>query len=182
MRWLRGAGRIIRGEDGRATRGIGISLDVTDQRMLEAQFQQAQKMDAVGRLAGGIAHDFNNLLTAILGYCELLLEDQAIDPARPVAALTEIQKAGTRAAGLTRQLLAFSRKQIIQPTLLDLNVVVEDMRPMLERLIGEDIVTSFKPARVPATVLADRGQIEQVIMNLAVNARDAMPSWRRVAD
>ena len=131
-------------------------------------------MEAIGRLAGGVAHDFNNLLTVILGYCELLLDD--LDPDDPRQAdIAEIQKAGTRAAGLTRQLLAFSRKQIIEPTLLDLNVVVADMRAMLGRLIGEDVkvVLGLRPELAP--VKADRGQVEQIVMNLAVNARDAMP-------
>ena len=120
VRWLSGAGRILLGEHGEPVRGVGISLDVTERRTLEEQFQQAQKMEAVGRLAGGVAHDFNNLLTVILGYCELLLDDLEPDDPRQ-ADIAEIQKAGTRAAGLTRQLLAFSRKQIIEPTLLDLN-------------------------------------------------------------
>jgi len=174
VRWLSGTGRILLGEHGEPVRGVGISLDVTERRTLEAQFQQAQKMEAVGRLAGGVAHDFNNLLTAILGYCELLLEDIGQDDPRG-ADITEIQKAGTRAAGLTRQLLAFSRKQIIEPTRLDLNAIVADIRGMLGRLIGEDvkIVVTLVPDLAP--VLADRGQVEQVVMNLAVNARDAMP-------
>jgi nitrogen-specific signal transduction histidine kinase/CheY-like chemotaxis protein len=155
-------------------RGIGISLDVTERRRLEEQFQRAQKMEAVGRLAGGVAHDFNNLLTVILGFCELLLADR--DPADPRQAdIAEIQKAGTRAAGLTRQLLAFSRKQIIEPTLLDLNVVVADMRSMLGRLIGEDVKVVLGLGPELVSVKADRGQVEQVVMNLAVNARDAMP-------
>ena len=138
VRWLSGAGRIHLGEHGEPVRGVGISLDVTERRTLEEQYQQAQKMEAIGRLAGGVAHDFNNLLTVILGYCELLLAD--LDPDDPRQAdIAEIQKAGTSAAGLTRQLLAFSRKQIIEPTLLDLNAVVTDMRAMLGRLIGEDV-------------------------------------------
>jgi PAS domain S-box-containing protein len=151
-----------------------IGRDVTERRLLEAQYQQAQKMEAVGRLAGGVAHDFNNLLTAILGYCELLLADVGQGDPR-AGDIVEIQKAGTRASGLTRQLLAFSRKQIIEPTLLDLNTIVADMRGMLGRLIGEDvkIVVSLLPNLAP--VKADRGQVEQVVMNLAVNARDAMP-------
>jgi CheY-like chemotaxis protein len=147
---------------------------VTDRLRLEEQYHQAQKMEAVGRLAGGVAHDFNNLLTAILGYCELLLEHRS-EADRDYADLTEIQKAGTRAAALTRQLLAFSRKQIIEPTLLDMNQLVTEMRPMLERLIGEDVkvVVILRPEL--ALVKADRGQLEQIVMNLAVNARDAMP-------
>jgi CheY-like chemotaxis protein len=136
-------------------------------------------MEAVGRLAGGVAHDFNNLLTAILGYCELLLSDLEPGDHRR-ADIVEIQKAGTSAAGLTRQLLAFSRKQIIEPTEFDVNEVVAGMRPMLGRLIGEDvkIVLSLRPE--PAPVKADRGQVEQIIMNLAVNARDAMPGGGRL--
>ena len=174
VRWLSGAGRILLGEHGEPVRGVGISLDVTERRTLEEQYQQAQKMEAIGRLAGGVAHDFNNLLTVILGYCELLLADLEPDDPRQ-ADIAEIQKAGTRAAGLTRQLLAFSRKQIIEPTLLDLNVVVADMRAMLGRLIGEDVkvVLGLRPEL--ALVKADRGQVEQIVMNLAVNARDAMP-------
>ncbi len=156
-------------------RSVGISLDVTERRTLEAQYLQAQKMEAIGQLAGGVAHDFNNLLTAILGYCELLLTD--LDPADPRHAdVGEIKKAGTRAAGLTRQLLAFSRKQIIEPTRLDLNVVVTEMREMLGRLIGEDVDVVLRLGRDLAAVQADRGQVEQIVMNLAVNARDAMPT------
>jgi two-component system cell cycle sensor histidine kinase/response regulator CckA len=174
VRWLSGAGRIHLGERGEPVRAVGISQDVTERRKLEAQFQQAQKMESVGRLAGSVAHDFNNLLTAILGYCELLLPDfQAGDPHR--ADLEEIQKAGTRAAGLTRQLLAFSRKQIIEPTVLDLNAVVSDMRAMLVRLIGADVKVVVDPGPELALVKSDRGQVEQIVMNLAVNARDAMP-------
>jgi len=174
VRWLSGAGRVLLGTLGEPLRGLGISLDVTERHALEAQYQQAQRMEAVGRLAGGVAHDFNNLLTAILGYCELLLG--ALNPNDPLRDdVLEIQRAGISAAGLTRQLLAFSRKQIIEPTRLDLNVVVGDMRAMLGRIIGEDvpIVLGLRPG--PASITADRGQIEQIIVNLAVNARDAMP-------
>ena len=174
VRWLSGAGRVHLGKHGEPVRGVGISLDVTERRLLEQQFQQAQKMEAIGRLAGGVAHDFNNLLTVILGYCELLLAD--LDPADPRQTdIAEIQKAGARGAGLTRQLLAFSRKEIIEAARLDLNAVVTDMRAMLGRLIGEDvrIVVNLRPGL--ATVIADRGQMEQIVMNLAVNARDAMP-------
>jgi PAS domain S-box-containing protein len=164
----------VRDPQGEIRHFIAVKQDVTDRHTLEAQFLQAQKMEAVGQLAGGVAHDFNNLLTAILGYCELLLADIGqSDPRR--ADIAEIQKAGTRAAGLTRQLLAFSRKQIIEPTLLDLNVVIGDIRGMLERLIGEDIRVTVRLRPQLAPVKADRGQVEQIVMNLAVNARDAMP-------
>jgi len=175
VRWLSGAGRIYLGERGEPMRGVGISLDVTERQTLEEQYHQSQKMEAIGRLAGGLAHDFNNLLTAILGYCELLLDN--LNPNDPRHAdVVEIQKAGESAARLTRQLLAFSRKQIIELTLLDLNAVVTDIRGMLGRLLSEDVtvVLSLRPELAP--VKADRGQVEQIVMNLAVNARDAMPT------
>ncbi len=174
VRWLSGAGRFQLDEKGRPLRGVGISLDVTERHTLEEQYQQAQKMEAIGRLAGGVAHDFNNLLTAILGYCELILSD--LDGGDPLHAdVSEIQKAGERAASLTRQLLAFSRKQIIEPTLLDLNLIVADMKVMLERLIGDQVKIIHKTLPEPALVNADRGQMEQIVLNLSVNARDAMP-------
>lgn len=179
VHWLEGAGRIHLDGDGRPVRGLGISRDVTERHVLEDQYRQAQKMEAVGRLAGGVAHDFNNLLTAILGHCELLLPTFSAGDSR-CADVEEIQKSGHRAAALTRQLLAFSRKQIIEPTLLDLGAVVADMRPMLERLIGEDIVLTCTLAATPTVILADRGQVEQIVMNLVVNARDAMPSGGRL--
>ena len=174
VRWLSGAGRVLLGEHGEPVRAVGISLNVTERHTLEEQYQQAQKMEAMGRLAGGVAHDFNNLLTVILGFCELLLAGLTPDDPRQ-ADVTEIQKAGARAAGLTRQLLAFSRKEIIQPTLLDLNAIVADIRVMLARLIGEDVAIVLRLGAALAPVKADRGQVEQILLNLAVNARDAMP-------
>jgi PAS domain S-box-containing protein len=174
IRWLSGAGRIHLGERGEPVRGVGISLDITERLALEEQFRQAQKLDAIGQLACGVAHDFNNLLTVILGFCELLLEDgEHKDHDR--ADITEIQKAGTRAAGLTRQLLAFSRKQLIEPTLIDLNTIVADMRVMFERLIGDDVTIVLDLRPTLGCVKADRGQVEQIVMNLVLNARDAMP-------
>jgi PAS domain S-box-containing protein len=153
--------------------------DVTEKRMLEDQFRQAQKMEAVGRLAGGVAHDFNNLLMVISGYGELLLDDLEQDDPRRVQ-MDEVLKAARAAAGLTRQLLAFSRQQVIQPRLLSLEAVVQDSEKMLRRLIGEDVelVTALNP--IHATVRIDPSQLEQVIMNLVVNARDAMPGGGRV--
>ena len=148
--------------------------DVTDRRQLENQFRQSQKMEAVGRLAGGVAHDFNNLLTVITSYSQLLLDDLgASDPRR--ADLEEIRKAAAGAATLTRQLLAFSRQQVLEPRVLDLNVVVAGAGKMLKRLIGEDIELVTDLVADLGTIKADPGQLEQVIMNLAVNARDAMP-------
>ena len=175
VRWLSGAGRVLLGEGGAPVRGVGISQDVTERRTLEDQYQQAQKMEAVGQLAAGVAHDFNNLLTVILGFCELLLPD--FDPAdRRHADIAEIQKAGMRAARLTRQLLAFSRKEVVEPKLLDLNAIVADIRMLLDRLIGEDVRIVLGTGDALAPVLCDQGQVEQIIVNLAVNARDAMPS------
>ena len=157
----------------RPGRHIAVVRDLTRQRELEGQLRQAQKMEAVGRLAGGIAHDFNNLLTAIAGYSEFLIEGE-IDP-RQRRHAEEIKKAAARAAALTGQLLAFSRRQVLQPRVLDLNAVVSDMDMMLRRLIGEDIelLTMLDPGL--GAIRADPTQLEQVIVNLAVNARDAMP-------
>jgi len=148
--------------------------DVTEQRTLEQQLRQAQKMEAVGRLAGGIAHDFNNLLMVISGYGEFLLERIGSDVSLR-GAVQEIANAAERATSLTRQLLAFSRKQMLAPKVLDLNALVKDNLKMLTRMIGEDIDLVMKAGAEIGAVKADPGQIDQVIMNLAVNARDAMP-------
>jgi PAS domain S-box-containing protein len=148
--------------------------DVTETRILELQLRQAQKMEAIGRLAGGIAHDFNNLLMVISGYSEFLLERLGPDPRLRVPA-QEISNATQRATSLTRQLLAFSRKQMLAPKVLDLNEVVSENLKMLTRMIGEDIDLVMVPGASLGAVRADPGQIDQVIMNLAVNSRDAMP-------
>jgi signal transduction histidine kinase/CheY-like chemotaxis protein len=145
-----------------------------DRARLEGQLHQAQKLEAVGRLAGGIAHDFNNLLTVINGFAELALDDPTTSPSAR-SSLDEIGKAAQRASALTRQVLAFSRQQVVEPKPLDLNAVVADIERMLSRLIGEDVALAFDPAPGLWLVLADRGQIEQALVNLAVNARDAMP-------
>jgi two-component system, cell cycle sensor histidine kinase and response regulator CckA len=160
--------------DVRPGRHIAVVRDLTRTKELETQLRQAQKMEAVGRLAGGIAHDFNNLLTAISGYSEFLIE--GLDDGRLRRHADEIRKAAARAASLTGQLLAFSRRQVLQPRALDLNAVVSDMDMMLRRLIGEDVelVALLDPNVGP--VQADPTQVEQVIVNLAVNARDAMPN------
>src|SRR5437773_1774151 len=160
--------------DGRLTGILGIGRDVTERLGLEQQLRQAQKMEAVGRLAGGIAHDFNNILTAITGHADLLLEDLGHhDPRR--ADVDEIRRSAERAAGLTRQLLAFSRQQVLQPKVVDLNALVLDMDKLLRRLIGEDVELATVLYPTLGRVTADPGQLEQVIVNLAVNARDAMP-------
>jgi len=155
--------------------GVGAAvLETTDRRHLEEQLLHAQKMEAVGRLAGGIAHDFNNILTAIKSYSELLIEDMATDQGR-VEDVKEIREAADRAAALTLQLLAFSRQQLLRPRVLDLNTTIRDLRGMLERLIGADIEVKTRLSPTIGMVTADPGQIEQVLMNLIVNARDAMP-------
>src|SRR5437867_527462 len=160
--------------DGRLTGILGIGRDVTERLGLEQQLRQAQKMEAVGRLAGGIAHDFNNILTAITGHADLLPEDLGHhDPRR--ADVDEIRRSAERAAGLTRQLLAFSRQQVLQPKVVDLNALVLDMDKLLRRLIGEDVELATVLDPTLGRVTADPGQLEQVIVNLAVNARDAMP-------
>ncbi|HVM44186.1 MAG TPA: PAS domain S-box protein [Gemmatimonadales bacterium] len=164
----------VRDEGGAVTTVIGVAADVTDRAALELQLRQAQKMEAVGRLAGGIAHDFNNLLTAILSYVDFLLVSLGAEhPGRDDA--EEIRRAALKAADLTRQLLAFSRRQVLQPKLLDLNAIVADMEKLMRRLIGEDVVLVTRLAPGLGGVRADPSQLEQVIVNLAVNARDAMP-------
>ncbi|CAN5850757.1 hypothetical protein BH24ACI5_BH24ACI5_19940 [soil metagenome] len=148
-------------------------------RHSEEQLRQAQKMEAVGRLAGGIAHDFNNVLTAIFGYTDLLIDEFPDDDPRR-ADVVEIRRSAERAAALTRQLLAFSRKQVMQPRLLDLNQVIGSVEKLLKRLVGDDVVVDLRPAPDLVQVRADPGQIEQVLMNLASNARDAMPEGGRL--
>jgi PAS domain S-box-containing protein len=148
--------------------------DVTDRHRLETQLRQAQKMEAVGRLAGGIAHDFNNVLTAVFGYVDLLQEE--LPQSSPAHGdLAEVRKAAERAAGLTRQLLAFSRQQVLEPVVLNLNERVEDFEKMLRRMIGEDVELRLTLRQDVGNVRADPGQLDQVLMNLVVNARDAMP-------
>jgi two-component system, cell cycle sensor histidine kinase and response regulator CckA len=164
--------------DGHRARLV-LATDITERKFLEDQLRQAQKMEAIGRLAGGVAHDFNNLLTAIIGYSQLMMARIGED-SQMRKELEEIYKAGTRAASLTSQLLAFSRKQVIQPVSLNLNAIVVDMGKMLRRLIGEDIELQFALADDLDCIKADAGQMQQVVMNLAVNARDAMPTGGRL--
>ena len=158
---------------------LAITRDVTEMIQLEAQLRQAQKMEAVGRLAGGIAHDFNNILGIIIGYSDISLG--LIAPENPVNQyVSETKKAAKRAALLTKQLLAFSRKQVVFPRTLDLNEVVRNATEMFLRLVGEDIAVEFRPTVPLGSIKADLGQIEQVLMNLVVNARDAMPTGGRI--
>jgi PAS domain S-box-containing protein len=173
-RWVETVTMPVRDRAGVITGLVGVARDVTERKQLEAKLAQSQKMEAVGRLAGGIAHDFNNVLTAIRGHAQFLLEDLA--PGTGAREDAEgIGEAVDRAASLTRQLLAFSRKQMLQPKVLELNEIVSDMERMLRRLIGADIELITRRDSDLGRVSADPGQIEQVILNLAVNARDAMP-------
>jgi PAS domain S-box-containing protein len=151
-----------------------LELQVTERRSIEEQLRQAQKMEAIGQLAGGVAHDFNNLLTVISGYSDILITGGQLDEGKK-ALVREISKAGDRAASLTRQLLAFSRRTVLAPRMLDLNALVSDHEKMLRRLIGEDVTLTARLDPLVKCVKADAGQLEQVILNLAVNARDAMP-------
>ncbi|MBI5836219.1 MAG: MASE1 domain-containing protein [Candidatus Eisenbacteria bacterium] len=169
----------LHGPAGEVAGLVSVTREMTDLRSLEAQLRHAVKMEAVGRLAGGVAHDFNNLLTTILGHADLLRERLPADsPMRADA--EQIRRSGERAAALTWQLLAFSRKQVVVPRVLDLNTIVAELEKMLGRVIGEHIVLVTRLDPAPALVRADRGQIEQVILNLVVNARDAMPEGGRL--
>jgi PAS domain S-box-containing protein len=164
-----------------AVEGLIVTVrDVTDRKRLEEQFRQAQKMEAVGRLAGGVAHDFNNLLTVIRGYSELLAKK--LDSASPLLRhVGQIKRAADRAVALVQQLLAFSRKQVVEPKTLELNAALSNLEPMLARLIGEDVELSIASAPTPLFVLVDPTQLEQIVINLCVNARDAMPKGGRLA-
>ena len=174
QRWAHTVRVPYRDEQGVVTGVLVVFEDITERRAREEQYQQAQKMETVGRLAGGVAHDFNNMLTAILGYCDLVSD--SFEPADSRRAdIAQIHKAATTAAALTAQLLAFSRKGIVDPTTLDVSAVVDGMLPMLRRLIGEDVAIEIELGDAAGHVVADRSQIEQIIMNLALNARDAMP-------
>jgi two-component system cell cycle sensor histidine kinase/response regulator CckA len=159
---------------------LTITRDITDTQKLEEQLRQAQKMEAVGRLAGGVAHDFNNMLGVIIGYSDLSL--RMIGPESPAKChLEQIKKASHRAAAITRQLLTFSRRQVVFPKILDLNEVVHNTTTMLQRLVSEDIGIVFRPTVPIGSIKADPGQIEQILMNLVVNARDAMPGGGEIA-
>ncbi|HEM49186.1 MAG TPA: PAS domain S-box protein, partial [Caldithrix sp.] len=172
-RWVHGHGRLERDADGNIIRMIGTIQDINDRKVLEEQLMQSQKMEAIGQLAGGVAHDFNNMLTVINGYSEMLLYKDIHPEFRGL--IQEILNASTKATRLTSQLLTFSRKQIIQPKILNLNQVITDQIKMLRRLLGEDVEvsTTFDPQL--RSIKADIGQIEQIIMNISINARDAMP-------
>jgi len=167
-------------DDGGGKLGAVVTMqDVTELKQLERQFQQAQKMEAMGLLAAGVAHDFNNLLTVILGYCQIA-QSRLQSGHAVLRDLEEVAKAGERATNLTRQLLAFSRQQVLEPRVLDLNDVITDVEKMLRRLIGVQIELVFRPEKELGRLRADAGQIEQVLLNLIVNARDAMPDGGRI--
>jgi two-component system cell cycle sensor histidine kinase/response regulator CckA len=170
---------ILRDEHGVVTGTLSSGIDVTERRRLEARYQQASKMEAVGQLAAGVAHDFNNLLTVIIGYAEIMAADDA-DAARHTDEVREILSAATSATGLTKQLLAFSRQQVLHSKPLDVNALIVHMHGLLSRLIGVQIEIVKDLSSTLSLAFADRGQLEQVVMNLVVNARDAMPDGGRV--
>jgi PAS domain S-box-containing protein len=169
----------VKAADGRMQH-LAITRDVTETVRLQEQLRQAQKMDSVGQLAGGVAHDFNNLLMIVIGYCDILGERKGL-PAAEQELVGEVRRAGERAAALTRQLLAFSRRHALEPKVLNLNTIVSDLERMLRRLIGEDMVLTCKLDGALWPVKVDAGQIDQVIVNFAVNARDAMPNGGELA-
>lgn len=178
--WVLARGRVIERDDvGKPVRVCGTYVDISEQKRLEEHLLQSTKMEAIGRLAGGVAHDFNNILTAISGYTEFAIEQ--LERGSPAHAdLEQVAKAAVKASALTRQLLAFSRQQVTEPRAVNLNAVVRDMEKMLRRVIGEDLDLSTSLAADIGCIWADLGQIEQVIMNLCVNARDAMPDGGRL--
>ena len=180
VRWVRGRAFPVRDGAGAVYRMVGVAEDVTELRQTELQLAHAQKLESVGRLAGGVAHDFNNLLTVILAETDLLLAEPGLD-GETVSSLDHVRQAADRAAVLTRQLLAFSRRQVVEPVVFDLNRLVRELTSLLRRLIGEDLELVVRAGPDPVLVRADRGQIEQVIANLAVNARDAMPEGGTLA-
>jgi signal transduction histidine kinase/ActR/RegA family two-component response regulator len=174
IRWFQTVKVPLLSSDGKTPQVLGVATDITERKNLEDQFRQAHKMEAVGRLAGGVAHDFNNVLTIIRAQTEFLLADLPADDPRRGDVL-EIQGASDRAATFTRQLLAFSRRQILQPEVLELNAVITGMEMMVRRLVGEDVVLLTKLHPELPRISADPGQLQQALLNLAVNARDAMP-------
>jgi two-component system, cell cycle sensor histidine kinase and response regulator CckA len=180
LRWIEDRSYPIRDPSGGTKRAVGIATDITRRRQLEAQLRQAQKMEAVGQLAGGLAHDFNNVLTVVNGYARLLLDGGTLPP-KAILAVTQIFTAGNRAANLTRQLLVFSRKQTVQRRVIDLNQIASEISALLRPLIGEPIKLRLTLSPTPCLAEADAGMIEQVLMNLAVNARDAMPQGGTLA-
>lgn len=194
LRWILARSMCFRDASGEPTRVLGVAVDITDQKLaqeellrardereeLELRLHQAEKLEAVGRLAGGVAHDFNNLLVAIRGYGELALGRLAVGDATAREHIAASLVAADRAAGLTKQLLAFARKQVLNPEVLDLNEVVEETDRLLARLIGDHVELVTELSEQPVVVKADRGQLQQVLMNLAVNGRDAMPEGGRL--
>jgi PAS domain S-box-containing protein len=179
VRWIENLGEVRRDERGHATYLTGVSSDVTERRVAEDRLRQAHRMESVGRLAGGVAHETNNQMSVVLGSADFILQRPDV-PEAVRADVEFIRKAAERTASVTAQLLAFSRRQILKPELLDLNAVVEGWEPVLRRIMGEDCAVKLGLSADPAPVRADPGQLEQVLLNLALNARDAMPRGGRI--
>ena len=179
LRWVHERAEVVQDPQGRPLRLVGTVQDITERRLLEDQLRQSQKMEAIGRLAGGIAHDLNNALTAIAGYAELALGEIGSDHAAR-ADVEEIRRAAERAGSVTRQLLAFSRKQLLEPRVFDLNETIAAIARLLSRLLGADVEVQTRLSDSALPVLGDPGQVEQAVINLAVNARDAMPGGGRL--
>ena len=179
LRWVHERAEVVQDPQGRPLRLVGTVQDITERRLLEDQLRQSQKMEAIGRLAGGIAHDLNNALTAIAGYAELALGEVGSDHAAR-ADVEEIRRAAERAGSVTRQLLAFSRKQLLEPRVFDLNETIAAIARLLSRLLGADVEVQTRLSDSALPVLGDPGQVEQAVINLAVNARDAMPGGGRL--
>lgn len=179
VRWIRGRATPVLGESGKLVRIVGIAEDITELRRTQEQLFHSQKLEAVGRLAAGVAHDFNNLLTVIIGYGDLVMQDlKEIDPLREN--VDQMLQAASRAAELTKQLLAFSRQQVLESQVLDINALVANMDPMLRRLIGRDVQLKSVLGQAVGAVRADSAQLELVLLNLVVNSRDAMPEGGRL--
>ncbi len=179
VRWIRDRASPVRDPAGQVYRLVGVAEDITERRQLEEQLRQAQRMEAIGQLSGGVAHDFNNLLTIIQGHLGLLEASGRVTP-EIAGSIDQISQAATRASNLTRQLLTFSRKQVMQSRVLDLRAVVADMGKMLQRILGEDVQLRVLACETPLWVHADPGMMEQILLNFTVNARDAMPRGGRL--
>ncbi len=172
--WLSGRWQVFKDADGTPLRMTGVNIDITDSKQAEERLRQAQKLESIGRLAGGLAHDYNNLMSIILLHADSALKELS-NGESAIDSVAAIRDAAEKAVALGLQLMAFSSKQVLQPEIVDLNSVTADTKKLVQRLIGEDVTVTFNPASRLGLLRADRGQLVQIIMNLAINSRDAMP-------